>query len=87
MSKLYYRYKFQYDDNCGNLQDAVVYQEINNTTDTETFYDNKGNIIQANGTTDYIIKLGAILCGISFDGVEITFISYKEFNSIFNSEN
>lgn len=45
MSKLYYKHKFKYDDNCGNLEEAIIYQEINNITDTETYYNDKGNII------------------------------------------
>lgn len=87
MSKLYYKYKFQYDDNCGNLQKAIIYQEVNNTTDTETFYDNKGNIINTSGSTSYIIRLGAILRGIPSYDIKMTVISYNEFNSIFNSTN
>lgn len=87
MSKLYYKYKFQYDDNCGNLKEAIIYQEVNNTTDTETFYNDKGNIIKASGSTSYIFRLGAILRGVPSNDMEITTVSYSDFNSIFNSEN
>lgn len=87
MSRLFYKYKFQYDDNCGNLQEAVIYQKVNNTTDTEIFYNDKGDIIQVSGSTSYIIRLGAILRGVPSDDIEMTTISYNDFNSIFNSKN
>lgn len=87
MSILYYKYKFKYDDNYGNLQETVIYQEVNNTTDTETFYNDKGNIIETNGSTSYIIKLGTILRGVPSNDIEMTTISYKDFNNIFNSKN
>lgn len=86
MSRIFYKYKFQYDDNCGNLQEAVVYQEVNNTTDTETFYNSKGNIIAVSGTTSYISRLGTILRGVPSDDIEMTTISKGDFDSIFNSK-
>lgn len=85
MSKLYYKYKFQYDDNCGNLQEAVIYQEVNNTTNNETFYNDKGNIIRLSGPIGYMIALGAILRGVPSDDIEITTIGFGEFNCIFDS--
>lgn len=38
MSRLYYKYKFKYADDCGDLQEAIIYKVINNSTDTETYY-------------------------------------------------
>lgn len=85
MSIRYYKYKFKYDDNCGNLEEAVIYQQINNSTDTETYYNDKGNIIELNGTTDYMKKLGYILSVTADKDIEVSSISYEEISSIFGS--
>lgn len=87
MSRLCYKHKFKYDDNCGNLEEAIVYQEINNITDTETYYNDKGNIIEISGTSDYMMKLGAILCNIPSEDIKTTAISFIQFKSIFDSTN
>ena len=85
MSIRYYKYKFKYDNNCGNLEEAVIYQQINNSTDTETYYNDKGNIIELNGTTDYMKKLGYILSITADKDIEVSSISYEEISSIFGS--
>lgn len=83
MSRSYYKHKFKYDDNCGNLVETIIYQEVNNITDTERFYNKRGNIIETSGPTSYINMLGAILCGVLSETIETTTISFGEFNSIF----
>lgn len=85
MSIRYYKYKFKYNNNCGNLEEAVIYQQINNSTDTETYYNDRGNIIELSGTTDHMNKLGYILSGTSDEDIEISPISYEEISSIFGS--
>ena len=85
MSIRYYKYKFKYDNDCGNLEEAVIYQQINNSTDTETYYNDKGNIIELNGTTDYMKKLGYILSITADKNIEVSSISYEEISSIFGS--
>lgn len=85
MSIRYYKYKFKYDDNCGHLKETVIYQQINNSTNTETYYNDKGNIIELNGTTDYMNKLGYILSIIPDKDIEVSSISYEEISSIFGS--
>lgn len=85
MNIRYYKYKFKYDNNCGNLEEAVIYQQINNSTDTETYYNDRGNIIELSGTTDYMNKLGYILSGTFDEDIEISPISYEEISSIFGS--
>ena len=85
MSIRYYKYKFKYDDNYGHLQETVIYQQINNSTDTETYYNDKGNIIELNGTTDYMKKLGYILSITADKNIEVSSISYEEISSIFGS--
>lgn len=85
MSIRYYKYKFKYDNDYGNLEEAVIYQQINNSTDTETYYNDKGNIIELNGTTDYMNKLGYILSITADKDIEVSSISYEEISSIFGS--
>lgn len=85
MSIRYYKYKFKYDDNCGHLQETVIYQQINNSNNIETYYNDKGNIIELNGTTDYMNKLGYILSITPDKDIEVSSISYEEISSIFSS--
>ena len=85
MSIRYYKYKFKYDDNCGHLQGTVIYQQINNSNNIETYYNDKGNIIELNGTTDYMKKLGYILSITADKDIEVSSISYEEISSIFDS--
>lgn len=85
MSKNYFKYIFDYDTNNGYLDTATIYCCANNSTDTQVFYNEKGNIIELCGTTDYIFKLGRILTSDSFQGLNQIPITENEFDIIVNT--